>query len=181
MTANRTLCHTRKIYCEGFERNDGLWDIEATLIDTKTGLFTNHERGVVPGGIPVHQMKLRVTLNLELTVQEVAIEMPYTPFQLCKTAGDKMDKLIGLRIKAGWIRQARECIGRTESCTHVMELLGPISTTAYQTMHNAMEEKENSKQHRSAPVILDQCKSLARDSEVVAVMWPEFHTPKKAE
>ena len=75
------------------------------------------------------------------------------------------------------MRKARERIARTESCTHVMELLGPISTTAYQTMHWAIEERENAKPDRGEPKILDQCKSLARDSAIVKVMWPEFHQP----
>ncbi len=73
------------------------------------------------------------------------------------------------------MRKARELIARTESCTHVMELLGPVSTTAYQTMHWAIEEKEREQSGRATPAIIDQCKSLARDSTIVKVMWPEFH------
>ena len=32
----RKLMHTRAIECNGYEREDGLWDIEAHLTDTKT-------------------------------------------------------------------------------------------------------------------------------------------------
>jgi len=87
-----------------------------------------------------------------------------------------MGNLVGLKIGAGWMREARSRVGRTESCTHVMELLGPISTTAYQTMHWAIEDRENARENRDKPVILDQCHSLASDSSVVKVMWPEFYT-----
>ena len=34
--APRKLMHTRAIDCKGYERADGLWDIEAHLVDTKT-------------------------------------------------------------------------------------------------------------------------------------------------
>ena len=33
--APRDLKHTRTIVCQGYEREDGLWDIEARLTDTK--------------------------------------------------------------------------------------------------------------------------------------------------
>lgn len=178
MTVDRVQRHTRNIHCEGFERSDGLWDIEAMLTDTKNDIFINHERGEVESGVPIHKMKLCVTLDIEMVIQDIAVEMPYTPFQLCKTASEKMHNLIGLQIGAGWMKQARLRVERTDSCTHVMELLGPISTTAYQTMHHAIEEKENAKSQRDDPPILDQCKSLARDSSIVAVMWPEFYTGK---
>ena len=32
----RECLHSRNIVCNGFLRNDGLWDIEARLIDTKS-------------------------------------------------------------------------------------------------------------------------------------------------
>ena len=173
----REKLHRRTIHCEGFQRDDGLWDIEATLTDTKTNAFHNHERGEVVPGEPIHNMTLRVALDLDMIIHEVDVQMPYTPFGLCKTAGGAMQNLVGLQIGGGWMRKARELIARTESCTHVMELLGPISTTAYQTMHWAIEERENARPDRGAPKILDQCKSLARDSAIVKVMWPEFHEP----
>ncbi|MFM2112911.1 MAG: hypothetical protein RLZZ271_1571, partial [Pseudomonadota bacterium] len=31
----RRLTHSRRIDCAGYRRDDGLWDIEITLIDTK--------------------------------------------------------------------------------------------------------------------------------------------------
>ena len=179
MSVGREKIHQRSIDCEGFLRDDGLWDVEATLTDTKTRSFHNHERGEVVPGEPIHKMTLRVALDLDMNIHEVEVLMPYTPFGLCKNAGDAMQKLVGLQIGGGWMRKAKELIGRTESCTHVMELLGPISTTAYQTMHFAIEERENAKDERNPPPILDQCKSLARDSAIVKVMWPEFHEEPK--
>lgn len=177
----RKPLHARNIDCRGFERSDGLWDVEATLTDTKYQSMESHERGTIPPGEPIHRMSLRVTLDLDLVIRDIQVDMDYTPFRLCKSAGGKMAKLIGLRIGSGWMRTAKERIGRQESCTHVMELLGPISTTAYQTMHWAIEEREKARGNRSEPAILDQCISLSRDTDVVKAMWPEFYSGKPGE
>ena len=179
MTPTRRRLHTRSIDCRGFERDDGLWDIEVTLTDTKTYGFQNHERGNIPPGEPVHCMRLCATLDLDRMIQDIRVEMPYTPFQLCKNAADSMKKLIGLKIGPGWKREASRRIAKTDSCTHVMELLGPLATTAYQTMHHAIENRENGKPARKRPAILDQCHSLSSDSAVVKVMWPQFYTGKE--
>lgn len=172
----RTKLHTRSIQCEGFQRSDDLWDIEAALLDTKTSMFTNHERGELQPGEAIHNMLLRVTLDLDMVIKDIHVEMPFTPFGICKHAAEKMRDLIGIQIGAGWMREVRQRIPRTDSCTHVVELLGPISTTAYQTMHWAIEERANAQPQRQTPAILNQCRSLASDSAVVKVMWPEFYT-----
>ena len=33
--ARRRLMHTRSVECNGFLRDDGLWEVEARLVDTK--------------------------------------------------------------------------------------------------------------------------------------------------
>jgi len=173
--APRRQLHTRNIHCEGFQREDGLWDVEATLIDTKTYAYSNHERGEIQAGEPVHEMKIRLTLDLDRMIHKIEIDTPYTPFRICPHAAAAMQRLVGLKIGPGWMREVRSRVPNTESCTHLVELLGPISTTAYQTMHFALEERENQNPQRKAPPILDQCHSLARHSPVVKVMWPEFY------
>jgi hypothetical protein len=176
----RKHLHSRDIRCRGFERSDGLWEVEAELLDAKSSssLYTNHERGVVPAGEPVHNMLLCITIDIELVIQEVYAEMLDTPYMLCKSASDIMSDLVGLKIGPGWIREARKRIGPTQSCTHLMELLRPLASTAYQTMHSVIDENEKTKSNRSDPMILDQCKTLSRDSAVVKVMWPEFYVGK---
>lgn len=176
----RKHLHSGDIRCQGFARSDGLWEIEAVLVDTKSAhsLYSNHERGTVPAGEPVHDMLLRMTVDIELVIKEVHAEMSYTPYQLCKSASDIMSDLVGLQIGSGWIRQARQLIERNQSCTHLMELLRPLASAAYQTMHSAIDKNEKNKTNRSDPMILDQCKTLSRNSSVVKVIWPEFYVDK---
>ena len=176
--AAREKLHHRKINCQGFRRKDGLWDIEAELTDTKTYAYQNRDRGEVAAGEPVHLMQLRVTLDLDMNIIEIDANMDYAPFSMCPGARVAMKKLVGLQIKGGWLRQARERIGRRESCTHLVELLKPLSTAAYQTMHRALEDRAIRERgtKRERPKIIDQCYSLASDSPVVKLEWPEFYT-----
>ena len=174
----REKLHHRSITCEGFRREDGLWDIEARLTDTKSYTYQNRDRGEVAAGEPVHLMLLRLTLDLDMNIIEVHAAMDYTPFKMCPGARAAMKKLEGLKIGSGWLRQARERVGRRESCTHLFELLGPLSTTAYQTMHIALEERANKRPQRERPKIIDQCYSLASDSPIVKAEWPAFYTGK---
>ena len=41
----------------------------------------------------------------------------------------------GLRVGPGWRRAVRARLGGVQGCTHPVELLGPLATTAYQTVH----------------------------------------------
>jgi hypothetical protein len=62
-----------------------------------------------------------------------------------------------------------------------MDLLGPISATAYQTLHAALEVREAKKPSREKPPILDTCIALASDGDVVKKRWPEFYLAKQTQ
>ena len=59
---NRRLVHTREIKTQAFARDDGLWDLEASLIDTKAKDFPLAS-GVRPAGDAIHHMFLLVTID----------------------------------------------------------------------------------------------------------------------
>jgi len=174
--AAREKLHHRSVTCRGYRREDGLWDIEARLRDTKTYAFSNRDRGEIAAGEPVHLMEVRLTIDLDMNILDAQTNMDYAPFSICPGAQAAMKKLVGLRIGGGWLRRARARIERRESCTHLFELLAPLATTAYQTMHRAREERADNAPQRERPRIIDQCFSLASDSAVVKVEWPRFYT-----
>ncbi len=179
----REKMHHRRIDCEGFLRDDGLWDIDAHMVDARTydcGYDENH-RGMIKAGEPVHDMWLRLTIDLDFVIHDVQASSDQTPFGICTRATDAMRKLIGIRIGAGWMKLVRERIGNTESCTHLMDLLGPISATSYQTLHAALEAREAKKPRPGKPPILDTCIALVSDGEVVKKRWPAFYLAKQAE
>ncbi|MFV2032665.1 MAG: DUF2889 domain-containing protein [Gammaproteobacteria bacterium] len=181
-SAARKKMHHRHIDCEGYLRDDGLWEIEAHMRDTRTydcAYDEDHREGIIKAGEPVHDMWLRLTIDLEFVIQDVQASSDHTPFGICTQAAVEMKDLIGLQIGQGWMKQVRARIGTDRRCTHLIDLLGPITATAYQTLHRALEEREAKRNKKRKPVILDTCIALASDGEVVKKRWPEFYRAKK--
>jgi len=176
---NREKKHHRKIDCIGYFREDGLWDIEAHLIDTRTydcGYDQSHRNGLIRAGEAVHDMWVRLTIDLDFVIHEAIASSDQTPFAICPQAAREMRSLVGIQIGSGWMKQVRERIGSRHGCTHLTDLLGPISATAYQTLHAALEAREAKEQSRDKPMILDTCVALSTDGDVVRKRWPEFYT-----
>ncbi|MBY0410862.1 MAG: DUF2889 domain-containing protein, partial [Burkholderiaceae bacterium] len=75
--APRTLKHVRRVIYQGFEREDGLWDIEGELHDSKAFDVTSFRNAgaLRPAGTAIHHMWLRVTVNLQLEVQAIDVAM----------------------------------------------------------------------------------------------------------
>jgi hypothetical protein len=172
--------HHRKIDCEGFLRSDGLWDIDVHMVDTRTydcAYDELHRGGVIKAGEAVHDMWLRFTIDLDFLIHEVHAASDQTPFSICPRAAEAMRSLVGLRIGFGWMKQVRERIGSERSCTHLMDLLGQLAATSYQTLHAALEEREAKHESRDKPPIIDTCLALSSNGEVVKNRWPEFYRP----
>jgi len=175
----REHLHTRKVHCHGYRRVDDLWDIEAYLEDTKTQPFANEYRGgeILPGE-PIHGLYLRVTLDLNFVIHGIEAASDYTTYGICPSAAKAMEKLKGIKIRSGWMSEVRERVGAKIGCTHLLELLGPVATTAYQTMHPTLMEKAEEENFQHKPKILDTCVALSTDSPVVKQNWPQFYTGK---
>ena len=183
-SVSREKKHHRKIDCEGYSRSDGLWDIDVHMVDTRTydcAYDEFHRDGLIEAGEPVHDMWLRFTIDLDFLIHDVQAASDQTPFSICPRAAGAMREIIGLRIGYGWMKQVRERIGTDKSCTHLMDLLGQLAATAYQTLHAALEEREAKCEVREKPPIIDTCLALSSSGEVVKNRWPEFYTPKSGE
>ena len=59
-----------------------------------------------------------------------------------RAAAPNFARLAGLRIKAGFLREAAARIGGTAGCTHLRELLQQMGTTAHQTVFSARGDRE---------------------------------------
>jgi len=185
--APREHIHTRSIECRGFRREDGLWDIEGHLTDTKTYGFSNHFRGELPPGEPVHDMWLRITVDDRLVIHAVEAVTDASPYPVCPGITPNFQRLQGLRIYPGFQKQVRDLLGGIQGCTHLVDLLGPLATTAYQTvfpyrareyeLRLAREGREADRPTRK-PKLVDSCHAFASDGEVVQRYWPEFYTGK---
>ena len=98
MPPNRRHVHTRSIRVDAYSRDDGLWDLEATLTDTKSRDFPL-ATGVRAAGEPVHEMLLRVTIDTKLTIVDAVAESRWVPYPgHCDAIGPDYRKLIGLNL-----------------------------------------------------------------------------------
>ena len=179
--SEREPVHTRTITCEGFEREDGLYDIDGWLTDTKSYAYTSTDRGEVSAGVPVHGMGLRLTIDATLTIREVAAAMDYTPFNMCPSITPNFQRLVGLNLGRGFSDAVRQALGGTQGCVHLVDLLRPMATTAYQLLSPAGYKAFKDQEARGEPIkafFLNQCHAWKSDGEVTREQFPSLYTGK---
>ncbi len=167
----REMRHQRRIALDGYRRQDGLYDIEARIIDTKTYTFVDPMGHGVSAGQPIHHMVMRVTIDGAMKVHDVEAVTEVAPYSHCGAITPNFKRLIGLTIGAGWRRNVAQRLGGTQGCTHLVELLMPIATVAFQTVAE-WEAPEPGKK----PFQLDGCHAWAADGPVAKALLPEFYT-----
>ena len=140
--AERERLHTRSIEINGYRRADGHFDIEAHLTDVKSFGMTNYDRGYIAAGDPVHDMWLRLTVDEKMHIHAVEAVSDKTPYVMCPTAAPNFTRLVGMQIRAGFLRDAAHKVGGTVGCTHLRELLQQIATTAFQTINPAKARRD---------------------------------------
>jgi len=172
--ASRELVHTRVVTCQGYKRDDGLWDIEGRIVDTKPYRFPNRDRGGwIEADEPLHDMSVRITINLQLEVIDAEAVIDASPYNYCKCVAPIAQNLIGLQIAPGWTNKSKAAMGRNKGCTHLSELLGPVATTAIQTIASEKMGRAQDERKNRSTAFLDTCHALAADSPVVKLHWPE--------
>ena len=170
IAAPRKHLHTRTIRCEGFEREDGLFDIEAQIVDEKTYAVDEPIRGHRPAGTPVHDMQLRLTLARDMTVRAIEVTTNHAPYDICPSVAPGYQALVGAKIGGGWRKAVTEAVGRTKGCTHNSELLMPAATVAFQSM-GSWKPQEGA-EAGAKPGFIDGCKAWASDGPVVQRLFP---------
>src|SRR5262245_43671224 len=121
----RQEIHRRQLDLRFYRRRDGLYEVEGSLLDTKSHPFRRQlAQQDTPPGEPLHDMTLRLVVDESLCVQDASAVMRATPFTVCRGATATLDPLKGLRIGPGWNKKVRELLRGAASCTHLVELLG---------------------------------------------------------
>ena len=180
----RDLTHTRVVTCTGYHRADGLFDIEGHLLDTKPFDFANKDRGgTIKAGEALHGMHVRITIDMEMIIQDAEAIIDDAPYNYCKSVAGVFKQLVGVKIGPGWRKQVRSIMGGTKGCTHLTELLNPMATTAYQSMVSERikqrEQQPASEQRKISPALINSCHSHAVDSPVMQEHWPGSYQPSE--
>ena len=145
--SRRELIHKRKVSCYGYRRDDGLWDIEGHLTDTKTYDFSNMDRGPVPAGEPVHEMWLRITVDDDLMIHTTEASTDYAPFNICPGAVANFSKIKDIKIGPGFQKEVARLVG---GIAGLYSLAGTARTHGHHRDpdHRADQIKERQRQCR---------------------------------
>lgn len=171
--APRRPLHRRVITIDGYRREDGLFDIEAQIEDAKTYRLEFEHRTAEPGE-PLHRMRMRLTVDEEMTIHAAEAATEAGPYAACGGGAASFARLAGLRIGPGFVREAMARLGGPAGCTHIRELIQQLGTVAFQTQVG----------QRSRPIddavlaarMTGSCHAYAADGALVRRRWPHLYT-----
>lgn len=174
--------HFRRIDMRGYRRGDGLFEVEGSVIDRKPHSFSPASSSrVVPPNEPIHDMGVKLIFDDSMLVHAVETFTHAAPYASCPGGGRALQSLVGLRIAAGWTKAVRSRLGGAIACTHLMELLIPMATTAIQAMSAERANQPEALDADGRPRKIDSCYAYAADKELVKQRWPEYYRPAPAE
>ncbi len=178
LPAARREVHHRVIDMKTYAREDGLFDVEAHLVDTKPFDF-------VPLALPkpvlageaLHDLWIRLTVDGGYVVRAIEASSDVTPYAVCKGAQETLSVLVGEPLARGWSAKVKERLKGSASCTHLMEMLIPMATTALQGMWGADPARLQAMSGVDGERKIDSCYAYSRQREVVKMYWPRHYVP----
>lgn len=175
----RRALHLRRIEIHGCQRSDGLYEVLGRLVDTKPHDFVPQSHGgrAVPAQEPIHAMGVALVFDDHMVVHQVRSFTDAAPYPICAEGGAALQSLVGLRMTSGWNQEVRKRLGGWRSCAHLRELLGPMATTAFQSLSLLRMGRPDRLDAQGRPTKIDSCYAYGAQMEIVRVRWPAHHTP----
>jgi hypothetical protein len=174
----RQPLHHRRIDMQGYRRDDGLFEVEGRVIDTKPhDYYPPAPSRAVMADAPIHDLALTLVFDADMIVVAVRTDFRAHPYAICPASAPAMQALVGLRIGAGWHAAIRKALPTAERCTHLAELLGPMATTALQSMSALRAGQPDPIGRDGRPAKIDSCYAYGAGRDLVATRWPDFHAP----
>jgi hypothetical protein len=173
----RALRHTRAIQVEAFKRDDGLWDLDARITDVKLADVTLAS-GIRRGGDHLHNLSLRITIDLELNIvaaDSASDAVPYPGF--CDDIAPAYQKLVGLNLMRGFRLGIKERLSGVMGCTHLTELAQILPTAAIQAYANDVlktRDGDGEDLLPNRPFQIDRCHALRADGPAVVRYYPRW-------
>lgn len=174
---SRQLKHSRRFDIRIYSRDDGLWEVDATLDDVKT-------RDVELGGStrragdPVHEMQLRLVVDRTLTIVAAGSDTRWMPYAgICDDHGEAYGKLVGLNLARGFRRALLDRLAGVRGCTHLSELAQVLPTAVIQAFAGEVIDTRGH-DGDSQPFQIDRCHALRADGEAVRLHYPRWHRPQ---
>jgi hypothetical protein len=177
---SRELKHRRSIDVTVYRRPDGLWEVDARLVDLKTR-DTAMVDGLRPAGTPIHDLMLRLVVDERLDIVEAGSDSPWVPYTgLCGEHGDAYARLAGLNLLKGFRSAVRERLGGVHGCTHLTELAQSLPTAVLQGVVGEVIDPRGSAPGAGRPAQIDRCHALRADGEAVRLHYPRWYRQPRA-
>ncbi len=171
-TRPRQRVHTRRIEIEGYRRDDGLLELEASLTDVKD-IDYPIASGVRAAGDPVHAMRVRVVIDEAFNIVEAEACSDWVPYPGgCDTIGPAYRQLVGLNLVRGFRRTVGEMFADVRGCSHLTEMLLSLPTAAIQTFATFRRDNEDTGEK---PFQLDRCHALETSTDTVRRYYPRWY------
>lgn len=172
----RKPLHNRSIRVQSYLREDGLFDLEAELLDDKSYDVVSDRQGLQPAGTPVHHMLLRVTVDAEFNIVAAQAKYDAAPYgEGCTVIEPAYGRLVGLNLMRGFRHEVKARLGRTAGCTHMTELTSVLPTAAVQTMAGLPGRERRDADASRRPFQLDGCHALRVDGPMVRQHYPRWY------
>lgn len=170
----RELKHSRHIISHGYLRSDNLWEIEATMKDIKAqDVYRDFDGSLVAQGAPFHDISVNLVLNDFFVVQAIKTSIDAHPFPNCGAAEPDFDRIVGSKIGPGWSSFLKQEFKGAVGCTHVLELLPVVATTAFQMMWTPLAEKYPQHKGKAIQSLINTCHGWAEDSPIITKIKEE--------
>jgi hypothetical protein len=181
-TIHRTLRHTRNLNAQGFEREDGLWDLDLVLTDAKTRAVPI-ATGMLKPDQHIHELWLRVTIDHQLNVVAATASSDAVPYPgVCNTIGPAYEVLKGLNLFKGFRAAVKARLSGTAGCTHLTELCNFLPSAAIQAfagdVWNTRDGETDASGELQMPFQLDRCHALAIGGDAVKTFYPRWYVAK---
>jgi hypothetical protein len=171
----RRLMHRRALDVQVYARDDGLFEVEAALTDTKTRdvMLAGQLR---KAGEPVHDMLLHLVVDAQLTIRAAQSETRWMPYPgACDQHGDAYARLVGLNLMKGFRLGVKDRLGGIKGCTHLTELCQVLPTAVIQALAGVVIDTREGDGSGQPPFQLDRCHALRADGPVVLSPYPRWY------
>lgn len=178
----RDPLHTRSVRVSSYAREDGLWDLEAELIDVKAYDFPKKAGDTHFAGDPIHHMHLRITIDDQFTIVDAVADYDSAPYgPNCAAISPAYKDLVGLNLLRKFREAVKARFSRSAGCTHMTELSYLLPTVAIQSMANRRREEQEQGDTDTRPFQLGGCHALRLDGEVAREFYPKWYIAPMAE
>jgi hypothetical protein len=85
--------------------------------------------------------------------------------------------MVGVRIGRGWSGEMRKRLPSGDTWTHLKDMLVPLGSAAFQSMHAKRLHQLNDVDANRRSVKIDSCYAYGASRELVLQRRPAFHRP----